>query len=213
MYEKLEQLSKLNEKMNGIIDEVQKCNKELAVEYQEREKVVLESFLSEMKVLAGYGKQIKEPYNRECGMFASTGINLDWYHGSYGKGAELSFEVDKNGDFKFTTYPSGYSSRQTIYSSKDNEWGWYAKECKKFMATNSNQILSGVQKCIEERFEKSMVGKMENVQAQQRKLLTDIGKVTIENDKDLDAKLMDAIQRAGVKSVTDRKVKDGPGLG
>lgn len=199
MYEKLEQLARLNEEMNTVIGEVKKCNEGLAAEYMKRENEALKHLMSEVHKIAEFGKQIVKPYNAGYGTGFDTGIDMNWYKGSYGKGTDLSFSIDSDGNFEFTTYPSGYSSRQTVYSSKEDKWDWYENECKKFIATHANEILFSVQEKVEKKFEETMVRRMEQVQTEQRELLVDIGKVSDDKDLNLDAKLKDAIQRAGIK--------------
>lgn len=170
MYSKIEKLCYLNEKMDALVREAKKCNKELQEEYKKKEEVAVGKFLNSLENLASYGKRIS--YSNGCkGIYINTEIPLNFYKGSYGDTPKLLVEINESGIFKLKTNPTGYSSRPTIYNSQTNKWGWYQDECSKFFALYGNRILDVVQREIEKQLQKSMTEKMETELSKQQQLL------------------------------------------
>lgn len=185
MYEKLDELLKLNEKMDSVLTEVKACNKALFNDYKERENEVLNHFFLEMDKLAFYGSQYPVFRNNriEKGLdMRVEGLDIDTYHyHRSGDGIfDLRFDTDANYEFRRVHVPYGHEA--VIYSSKNDEWRWEPEACKKYFALHANEIISIVQDTLEKHFTSMIENKAAAVSKQQTKLLSEIGAADVQID-------------------------------
>lgn len=177
MFEKLKKLSELNSIVNRVLADVKEDNEELAKLYNEKERIALTNFLEKMESLAFYGKEVTYP-SGHCGATGDTGIVLDFYKDSNNKKPSIVFSIDREGEFRFSTRPTGYSKEVTVYASQSDEWQWFTNDCCKFFATHADEILNAVQREIEDAFEMTIAKKIEIEEVRQNKLLELLEKVS-----------------------------------
>lgn len=188
MYEKLEELSRLNNAMDKIIADVDRCNKQLESEYKQLEEMRLNEFMDAMHELAGYAKNLTLGELR-------TDIVFEKKRYDYDCDKVLIFKFNKDGNFVISTntyihgvclYASKFSEYEEIKADWDYwnietfEYGWvrtYKKEGKKFIAAHANEILGTVQKMIEDGFGKKIKAKADKACKEQSRLIDDIERV------------------------------------
>lgn len=188
MYEKLEELSRLNNAMDKIIADVDRCNKQLESEYKQLEEMRLNEFMDAMHELAGYAKNLTLGELR-------TDIVFEKKRYDYDCDKVLIFKFNKDGNFVISTntyihgaclYASKFSEYEEIKADWDYwnietfEYGWvrtYKKEGKKFIAAHANEILNTIQMMIEKRFESEIKDKAKRACKEQSRLIDDIERV------------------------------------
>ena len=201
MYKKLEELNRLNNAMNKIVADVDRCNKQLESEYKQHEEMRLNEFMESMSELAGYAKNLRQ--YASC-TFDDTDITYDCRTDimfrkkrySYNDcDSILIFKFKKDGSFNIETDISNnrrcfYSSEFSEYAEIKGKWsymeyetfkyGWgfsYEKESKKFIAAHASEILDTVQNMIEDEFDKEIKSKANKAYKKQTHLIVDIERV------------------------------------
>lgn len=194
MYNKLEDLNRLNNAMNEIVANVDRCNEQLVSEYKKHEEMRLSKFMDAMSELASYAKNLSYPH-------FVTDIVFDVERSSYGDRNEvLIFDFKKDGNFIIQTncntneaciYASMFAEcgKQSLipwnygsYAYFDNGWGYSGNKheidkSKKFIAIHASEILYTVQKMIEDRFDREIKAKANKAYKKQARLIADIERV------------------------------------
>lgn len=191
MYKKLEKLNRLNNAMNKIVADIDRCNKQFESEYKQLEEMRLNEFMDAMHEIASYAKNLswRKFY---------TGIIVEKNCYTYsGFDEVLIFDFKEDGNFIISTnkdicvYASefahydntGYVQWKYMRDAYFNYgWGYnYRKDesnkYKKFIAIHANEILDTVQKMIEDGFDKEIKKKANKAHKKQSQLIVDIERV------------------------------------
>ena len=194
MYKKLEELNRLNNAMNEIVANVDRCNEQLESEYKQQEEMRLDEFMDAMYELAGYAKNLSWRNFR-------TNIIVRKQRYTYNDWDEV-LVFDFKGDGNFIISTNGNTHGICVYASEFADydetgyvqwkymehahfncgWGYrYSKsdfnKYKKFIAIHANEILDTVQKMIEDGFDKEIKEKANKAYKKQSQIIVDIERV------------------------------------
>lgn len=192
MSKTLDELTKLNDMADALVADVRNANKHLYAEYKCSEVATLDKFMDDMRELAEYAKKLNHKK-------FWTGIELDFYSGSYGGVPEIVVEFESDGNFIIQANPSGYGYRPYIYNDEYancgiietnfgdlyrsftsciDGWSWYDNECKHFIALHANEIIGTVHDMICDQFEKEINDKTAAAIRKQKQIVSDIENIT-----------------------------------
>lgn len=189
MSKKLDALYEQYQEHKVEIEKQQEANAFLEIRLADKQNVVLEKMKNDLQ---GFLKYFKDVDIRKK-LFLEN-VELSFYRSSYGDSPKLI--VDFWGDNVLVKCnPSGYGSRPVIYDLNNDNWGWYADECKKFLAENWNDIAVVIEEEIFKALSKAINNETMSTVQTRAKLLNSIDKVNenIDTDTRKDVVLYNAI--------------------